>query len=167
MRICNSSLFEDNLSQQMATSSYDSTSYNYQGHMESEYSGHRSEASMIADMAEQSPTLSMQGESPQLKAEMMSDSYEFDEDEDMQDIAVPADNSEGDDGAKSEEPYARIIWRALMSRERHAMTLQEIYQWFRDNTEKAKGESKGWQNSIRHNLSMNAVSISIIHQGGR
>ncbi|KAK3309413.1 uncharacterized protein B0T15DRAFT_2462 [Chaetomium strumarium] len=54
-----------------------------------------------------------------------------------------------------EEPYAKLIYRAFLSTPRRAMTLQEIYQWFRENTDKGKTESKGWQNSIRHNLSMN------------
>lgn len=66
-------------------------------------------------------------------------------------------NSE--ESGKVDEPYAQLIHRAFMSRDRHAMTLQEIYQWFRENTEKGKSENKGWQNSIRHNLSMNRVSI--------
>lgn len=58
----------------------------------------------------------------------------------------------------SEEPYAKLIYRALKSSgPPYAMTLQEIYQWFRDNTDKDKYHSKGWQNSIRHNLSMNQV----------
>ncbi|KAK0732447.1 hypothetical protein B0T21DRAFT_291116 [Apiosordaria backusii] len=56
---------------------------------------------------------------------------------------------------KNEEPYAKLIYRAFMSKPSHAMTLQEIYQWFRENTDKGKDETKGWQNSIRHNLSMN------------
>ncbi|KAL2270759.1 hypothetical protein VTJ83DRAFT_130 [Remersonia thermophila] len=56
---------------------------------------------------------------------------------------------------KTEEPYAKLIHRAFMSTPRRAMTLQEIYQWFRENTDKGKDDTKGWQNSIRHNLSMN------------
>jgi hypothetical protein len=63
----------------------------------------------------------------------------------------------GGDGPRVDEPYAQLIYKAFMSRDRHAMTLQEIYQWFRENTDKAKAENKGWQNSIRHNLSMNKV----------
>ena len=58
-----------------------------------------------------------------------------------------------------EEPYASLIHRAFLSTPRRAMTLQEIYQWFRENTNKGKDESKGWQNSIRHNLSMNQVGF--------
>lgn len=63
-------------------------------------------------------------------------------------------------GGKSDEPYAQLIYRAFMSRPNKSMTLQEIYQWFRENTDKAKGTGKGWQNSIRHNLSMNGVGDS-------
>lgn len=68
--------------------------------------------------------------------------------------------------ARQDEPYAQLIYRALLSRPDYSMTLQEIYQWFRENTDKIKGmdkttgkENKGWQNSIRHNLSMNMVSL--------
>lgn len=63
-------------------------------------------------------------------------------------------------GGKNDEPYAQLIYRAFMSRPNKSMTLQEIYQWFRDNTDKAKSAGKGWQNSIRHNLSMNGVGTS-------
>jgi hypothetical protein len=55
------------------------------------------------------------------------------------------------------EPYAKLIHRALMSAPNHSMVLQEIYQWFRDHTAKGSSDTKGWMNSIRHNLSMNAV----------
>jgi hypothetical protein len=64
------------------------------------------------------------------------------------------------DGPKQETPYAQLIYRAFLSTPRRAMTLQEIYQWFRENTDKGKDDSKGWQNSIRHNLSMNQVCSS-------
>jgi hypothetical protein len=61
------------------------------------------------------------------------------------------------DGLVADEPYAKLIYRALMSAPNHSMVLQEIYQWFRDNTTKGSSDTKGWMNSIRHNLSMNAV----------
>lgn len=64
-------------------------------------------------------------------------------------------------GSKVDEPYAQLIYRAFMSRPNKSMTLQEIYQWFRENTDKSKSEGKGWQNSIRHNLSMNGVRNSL------
>ncbi|EEP76927.1 predicted protein [Uncinocarpus reesii 1704] len=62
------------------------------------------------------------------------------------------------DSITSDEPYARLIWKALMSAPGHKMVLKEIYEWFEKHTNKAKNpDSKGWQNSIRHNLSMNAA----------
>lgn len=63
------------------------------------------------------------------------------------------------DASISSEPYAQLIYKALMSAPEHKMVLKEIYEWFEKNTDKAKNNSsKGWQNSIRHNLSMNGVS---------
>ncbi|KAJ5492743.1 hypothetical protein N7539_001489 [Penicillium diatomitis] len=54
-------------------------------------------------------------------------------------------------------PYSQLIWEALMAAEDHMLPLQGIYEWFRQNTDKPNAESaKGWKNSIRHNLSMNA-----------
>ncbi|KAH8813088.1 hypothetical protein F5884DRAFT_323150 [Xylogone sp. PMI_703] len=58
---------------------------------------------------------------------------------------------------QSEEPYAKLIYRALMSTPNHSMALQDIYRWVRTNTSKGSNDSKGWMNSIRHNLSMNAA----------
>lgn len=70
----------------------------------------------------------------------------------------PSHSTESGETEKSDEPYAKLIYKAFMSRPDYSMTLQEIYQWFRVNTAKAVTETGGWQNSIRHNLSMNAVS---------
>ncbi|KAG7133997.1 Forkhead box protein O1-B like [Verticillium longisporum] len=64
------------------------------------------------------------------------------------------------DASKNGEPYARLIYRAFMSVPSHAMTLQEIYEWFRVNTDKANSPGRdGWKNSIRHNLSMNHAFV--------
>jgi hypothetical protein len=71
--------------------------------------------------------------------------------------ALNGEESDGDGNANS-EPYAQLIFRALKSAPGHRMVLKEIYEWFAKNTDKAKtSSSKGWQNSIRHNLSMNGV----------
>ncbi|PGH09259.1 hypothetical protein GX51_00701 [Blastomyces parvus] len=62
------------------------------------------------------------------------------------------------DDEKPDEPYSKLIWRALQSVPDNKMALKEIYEWFEKNTKKARNsDSKGWQNSIRHNLSMNAA----------
>lgn len=65
-----------------------------------------------------------------------------------------------DTGYDKTAPYAVLIHRALMSTPERRMVLADIYEYFRENllrTKKLKG--RGWMNSVRHNLSMNGVSI--------
>ncbi|KAH8723773.1 hypothetical protein GQ44DRAFT_619550 [Phaeosphaeriaceae sp. PMI808] len=57
-----------------------------------------------------------------------------------------------------DQPYAQLIHKALLQADGHTMILRDIYEWFEKNTDKASAsETKGWQNSIRHNLSMNGA----------
>lgn len=68
--------------------------------------------------------------------------------------------SGGEAATKNEyaKPYAKLLYKALMETDVKMMNLTEIYQWFIDYTDKPKiSPGPGWQNSIRHNLSMNAV----------
>ena len=59
-----------------------------------------------------------------------------------------------------DKPYAMLIYEALKDAPGHRMMLRDIYDWFRQNTTKAQDAgSNGWQNSIRHNLSMNKVGL--------
>ncbi|CAG8888486.1 unnamed protein product [Penicillium egyptiacum] len=54
-------------------------------------------------------------------------------------------------------PYSVLIYQALKEAPGNKLQLQSIYSWFEANTDKAQDpNAKGWQNSIRHNLSMNA-----------
>ena len=65
---------------------------------------------------------------------------------------------------RSEPPYAKLIYQALMATPGHRLVLKDIYNWISENTDKAKDPAfKGWQNSVRHNLSMNGVSLQIQH----
>ena len=67
--------------------------------------------------------------------------------------------SESDD-KQSETPYAVLIYRALMEAPKHQMVLKDIYEWMSQNTDKARDPTfMGWQNSVRHNLSMNGVCL--------
>jgi hypothetical protein len=60
-----------------------------------------------------------------------------------------------------DQPYAQLIYQALRQAKGHTMILRDIYEWFMVYTDKAiSSETKGWQNSIRHNLSMNGVGPS-------
>jgi hypothetical protein len=66
-----------------------------------------------------------------------------------------------EDDVSWDKPYARLIWEALMQAPGHRMMLRDIYTWFQCNTNKTReSSSSGWQNSIRHNLSMNQVCTS-------
>ncbi|KAL9115686.1 MAG: hypothetical protein Q9227_000054 [Pyrenula ochraceoflavens] len=67
----------------------------------------------------------------------------------------PVDDLESEENM-SDKPYAKLIWEAMMEKPDKRMTLKEIYNWFTERTNKPKdSQSNGWQNSIRHNLSMN------------
>ena len=69
------------------------------------------------------------------------------------------DARQSEEEGNLDQPYAKLIHKALMDAPGHRMTLQGIYDWFKENTNKAKDAgSNGWKNSIRHNLSMNQVS---------
>lgn len=85
---------------------------------------------------------------------------------DMSQASTPYDDSSrcGDDNPiNKEQPYAQLIYRALLDAPDHTMILRDIYDWFRLHTDKAAhSETKGWQNSIRHNLSMNGVCIPML-----
>jgi len=58
---------------------------------------------------------------------------------------------------KEKDVYAQLLHQCLSKAPENRLTLKEIYDWFEKETGKAKSESKGWQNSVRHNLSMNEV----------
>lgn len=73
------------------------------------------------------------------------------------DYEVEEDEEDVTDG----KPYARLIYEALLRAPGHRMMLRDIYEWFEQNTNKPRESgSNGWQNSIRHNLSMNKVCES-------
>ncbi|KAF9732465.1 hypothetical protein PMIN06_004007 [Paraphaeosphaeria minitans] len=73
---------------------------------------------------------------------------------------LPRDHSVFD----KDRPYAQLIFDALKQAPNHTMILRDIYDWFRKNTDKALDkDTKGWQNSIRHNLSMNGAFAKVGH----
>ncbi|KAK5640920.1 hypothetical protein RI129_009467 [Pyrocoelia pectoralis] len=56
--------------------------------------------------------------------------------------------------------YATLICMA-MGKNGNKMTLSEIYQWIRENFLYYKKAEPSWQNSIRHNLSLNKCFVKI------
>ncbi|KAI8932260.1 hypothetical protein NX059_010461 [Plenodomus lindquistii] len=86
-----------------------------------------------------------------------------------QDCSSPYPNG-GDTGSDvaidKEQPYAQLIYQALLHADNHTMILRDIYDWFKKHTDKAAAsETKGWQNSIRHNLSMNGAFEKVDQPG--
>lgn len=69
-------------------------------------------------------------------------------------------NDDDDDEGDAADPcYAQLLWRCLKETPGHTMTLKDLYDWVASHSSKAKDpKNRGWQNSVRHNLSMNAVS---------
>ena len=57
--------------------------------------------------------------------------------------------------------YATLIAMAILRANNHCLSLAQIYQWISDNFPYYSLTESGWQNSIRHNLSLNKNFIKI------
>ncbi|KAF2723508.1 winged helix DNA-binding domain-containing protein, partial [Polychaeton citri CBS 116435] len=68
-----------------------------------------------------------------------------------------SDNYDEDDISDGSDPcYAQLLYRCLKEAPDRTMTLKDVYDWVAQNSKKASDPSnRGWQNSVRHNLSMN------------
>lgn len=68
------------------------------------------------------------------------------------------------DSAKDLKPphsYAQLIGMAILSTQEQQMTLSNIYKWIMANYAFYRFNTGGWQNSIRHNLSLNKAFTKI------
>ncbi|GAB7329423.1 hypothetical protein MBLNU13_g01212t1 [Cladosporium sp. NU13] len=78
------------------------------------------------------------------------------------------ESGEGMNGENADPCYAQLLYRCLRDAPDHTMALKDVYKWVRQYSQKARDSAgTGWQNSVRHNLSMNAaferVASSAIH----
>ncbi|KAF2773352.1 hypothetical protein EJ03DRAFT_371279 [Teratosphaeria nubilosa] len=81
---------------------------------------------------------------------------------DQPDIPAYALDSSGSDELNeldaADPCYAQLLYRCLKEAPDHTLSLRELYDWVREHSQKAKDpKQRGWQNSVRHNLSMNAA----------
>lgn len=60
-----------------------------------------------------------------------------------------------DDGTKPNHSYATLIGMAILRSPQRRLTLAQIYKWISDTYKFYNPHDAGWQNSIRHNLSLN------------
>jgi forkhead transcription factor HCM1 len=60
-----------------------------------------------------------------------------------------------DEGTKPSHSYANLIGMAILRAPNRRLTLAQIYKWISDSYSFYRGSETGWQNSIRHNLSLN------------
>jgi forkhead transcription factor HCM1 len=64
-----------------------------------------------------------------------------------------------DDGQKPPYSYATLIGMAILRAPNRRLTLAQIYKWIQDSFCFYRAADGGWQNSIRHNLSLNKAFI--------
>lgn len=64
-----------------------------------------------------------------------------------------------DDGTKPPYSYAVLIGMSILRAPNRRLTLAQIYKWISDTFVFYRASDAGWQNSIRHNLSLNKAFI--------
>ena len=67
-----------------------------------------------------------------------------------------------DDGLKPNHSYAQMIAMAILRSPTGKLTLSQIYKWISDTFSHYNPNDPGWQNSIRHNLSLHKAFRKVL-----
>lgn len=87
---------------------------------------------------------------------------EIQEEDNMEFVELPSPDSFPpliDDGLKPPHSYAQLIGMSILRAPNRRLTLAQIYKWISDTYTFYSATDAGWQNSIRHNLSLNKAFI--------
>ncbi|KAI0168391.1 fork head domain-containing protein [Pestalotiopsis sp. NC0098] len=107
---------------------------------------------------------------PIKKSRPSSSSSQEDKDSDLPQMVLPPHDSFPpivDDGLKPGHSYATLIAMAIMRSKDRRLTLSQIYKWIQDTYSFFRQQdASGWQNSIRHNLSLNKSFVKEVRQKG-
>lgn len=99
-------------------------------------------------------------ESRPLKKAKVEEPQEKDEAQEMKELPAPDSFPPlHDDGGKPTHSYAQLIGMSILRAPNRRLTLAQIYKWISDTYSFYSATDAGWQNSIRHNLSLNKAFI--------
>jgi len=74
---------------------------------------------------------------------------------------LPCENYSSGSTKKPPYSYAQLIAQAISSSDEQQLTLSQIYSFIASKYNYYKLDDKGWQNSIRHNLSLNRHFVKV------
>lgn len=74
---------------------------------------------------------------------------------------TPSSNNTSGPGKKPPYSYAQLIAQAIASSHEQQLTLSQIYTYIAHKYSYYRLDDKGWQNSIRHNLSLNRHFVKV------